>query len=81
MVKKNIINEDDYKVYIKERIKNFNKTIYFNIDKTWYFLVAYIRLHLKEDITALFSLSKNFKSDESKLAYGSTAKDSLIFYT
>ena len=79
MVEKNIINEDDYKVYIKERIKNFNKTIYFNIDKTWYFLVAYIRLHLKEDITALFSLSKNFKSDESKLAYGSTAKDSLIF--
>ncbi|MGJ0457050.1 hypothetical protein NG782_10160 [Aliarcobacter cryaerophilus] len=79
MVEKNIINEDDYKVYIKERIKNFNKTIYFNIDKTWYFLVAYIRLHLKEDITALFSLSKNFKSDESKLAYASTAKDSLIF--
>ena len=79
MLEKGLINEDIYKEYIKGKTKQFNKTIHFNIDKTWYFLISYIRLHLKEDVTALFSLSKNFKSDESKLAYGSTAKDSLIF--
>ena len=79
MLEKGLINEDRYKEYIKEKTKQFNKTIHFNIDKTWYFLISYIRSHLKEDVTALFSLSKNFKSDESKLAYGSTAKDSLIF--
>lgn len=79
MIEENILKENEYKEYIKEKMKKFHKTIYFNVDKTWYFLIAYIRSHLKEDITALFSLSKNFKNDESKLAYGSTAKDSLIF--
>lgn len=79
MLEENIINKDKYKFYIEDKIKRFHKTIYFNLDKTWYFLVSYIRSHLIEDITTLFGLSKNFKSDESKLAYGSTAKDSLIF--
>ena len=79
IVEKNLITEDEYKKYIKNKIKKFNKTIHFNINKTWYFLIAFIRSNLTEDITALFSLSKNFKSDESKLAYGSTAKDSIIF--
>lgn len=73
------LSEEEYKSHIKNKIVSFPKTITFDYSKTWYFLIAFVRSHLKEDITSLFSMSKNFQNDESKLAYGSTAKGSIIY--
>ena len=73
------MKEKNYKDYIKSKILSYEKRIVFDYENTWCFLVSYVRSLKKEDITTLFCLGKKLKNDDSKLAYGSSAKDSLIY--
>lgn len=75
----NGMKEKNYKDYIKSKILSYEKRIVFDYENTWCFLVSYVRSLKKEDITTLFCLGKKLKNDDSKLAYGSSAKDSLIY--
>lgn len=71
--------EKEYINYIKSKIFSYEKRIVFDCGNTWSFLISYVRYLKREDITTLFCLGKKLKNDDSKLAYGSSAKDSLIY--
>ena len=67
-----------YFSYIKDKIKLFDKKIYFDPKHMWRLISSYIREKKKEDMSSMFCIGRYQQNDTPRLAYSSTPEKSQV---